>query len=521
MNRILTICCLILAASLALAAPPRTLNYQGTLTDNTGLPVADGNYTLTFRLWNASVGGSAAWSEAQSVNVTGGVFNVILGVVTPLSVDFENQLYLGVQVGVDPELSPRTPMTSVPSAFNVVDGAAVTSLNGRTDDVSIVAGANVSVVNSGQNIIISSAGALSDADWALSGNDMTSIPTGNVGIGAASPSSKLHVDGTVRSGDSDTNGLFESIFDGSNISYFGGDYGGFGSEIKVATNGGGSSMILQPDVDDQGGYLQVNRSDFSGGLIVDGNYNGSNSTRVSVVGSGSTAIFDASVAGNSSVQLGSDAIGAVEILDEAGLASAKSNELAPYNLTTTTAAIVSRTITAPSAGYVIVTASYEVDVNHTSGTTSFSTIGVSSATGTLPDNQDHSFYLPSGAASGTYLSPASAMGVFPVTAGSSTFYLNGRKNTASVDIQVWDVQLTVLFVPTAYGTVTGTGLGTALAGTDQDNDAPGVDGPSMADLAAERAESEQVVRDRVAAELAAMRDRIAELESLVQNGNER
>ena len=36
----------------------------------------------------------------------------------------------------------------------------------------------------------------SDADWTVSGNDMYSNPTGNVGIGTASPGHKLHVKGT-------------------------------------------------------------------------------------------------------------------------------------------------------------------------------------------------------------------------------------------------------------------------------------------------------------------------------------
>ncbi len=37
-----------------------------------------------------------------------------------------------------------------------------------------------------------------DADWAVNGNNMTSIPTGNVGIGTTTPNARLHVNGAIR-----------------------------------------------------------------------------------------------------------------------------------------------------------------------------------------------------------------------------------------------------------------------------------------------------------------------------------
>ncbi|MCK4823635.1 hypothetical protein KA005_48230, partial [bacterium] len=58
------------------------------------------------------------WGEGQSTTVTNGLFNVILGVVIPLSdtVFSGGDRYLGITVGADPEISPRTLLTSVPSA---------------------------------------------------------------------------------------------------------------------------------------------------------------------------------------------------------------------------------------------------------------------------------------------------------------------------------------------------------------------------------------------------------------------
>lgn len=51
-------CLLLAAAPLAHAQPLSTMSYQGVLTDGLGNLVPDGNYNLTFRIWNAAAGGS-------------------------------------------------------------------------------------------------------------------------------------------------------------------------------------------------------------------------------------------------------------------------------------------------------------------------------------------------------------------------------------------------------------------------------------------------------------------------------
>ncbi|MEW6516915.1 MAG: hypothetical protein AB1439_08430 [candidate division FCPU426 bacterium] len=116
---------LFLICSTVFATPAsRTINYQGRLTNSLGNPVTDGNYVITFRLYddpNALVG-SAKWSESlTNVEVKNGYFNVRLGVTTPLlskNVDFSNQYWLGVQVGSDNEMLPRQPLNGVPFVLN-------------------------------------------------------------------------------------------------------------------------------------------------------------------------------------------------------------------------------------------------------------------------------------------------------------------------------------------------------------------------------------------------------------------
>ena len=98
---------------------PKMINFQGRLTDASGKFVSDGNYSLTFKIYSDSSGGSAKWSEAQSVAVSKGLFNVILGVTTPIPDSIFNypNTWLGIQVGADPEMTPRQRLSSLGYAY--------------------------------------------------------------------------------------------------------------------------------------------------------------------------------------------------------------------------------------------------------------------------------------------------------------------------------------------------------------------------------------------------------------------
>ena len=113
------------------------INYQGKLTDATGVAVTDGTYEIEFNLYTQAVGGVAIWTEtldgADEVQVTNGLFSVMLGSTTPLTtVDFNQTLYLGVTVEADSEMSPRKVLGAVPAAFEAenaqtLDGIATSS----------------------------------------------------------------------------------------------------------------------------------------------------------------------------------------------------------------------------------------------------------------------------------------------------------------------------------------------------------------------------------------------------------
>jgi len=137
----------VLMLSQSAAAVPQTMSYQGVLRDAVGNVVPDGSYSLTFRVYNVSAAGAALWTESQTVPVEDGIFNVILGSVTPLALPFDVQYWLGVSVGAGPELTPRTQLASSPYALRA-------QYADQGDD-----------------------------DWAYSGGDIYRT-TGSVGIGA-------------------------------------------------------------------------------------------------------------------------------------------------------------------------------------------------------------------------------------------------------------------------------------------------------------------------------------------------
>ena len=74
------------------AAPPNLINYQGSLTDTGGVPV-DGSFPMTFRIYDVATGGTPLYEESQSVTVTQGIYNVLLGSITPTIGTFSPALF--------------------------------------------------------------------------------------------------------------------------------------------------------------------------------------------------------------------------------------------------------------------------------------------------------------------------------------------------------------------------------------------------------------------------------------------
>lgn len=104
-----------------------TIAYQGYLIDSGGNPVNEA-ISITFRLYNVDSGGTALWSEAQTVTISDGLFSVLLGSQTPISQNLlaaNNNIWLGITVGTDQEMTPREKIASAAFAIlsDVADGS--------------------------------------------------------------------------------------------------------------------------------------------------------------------------------------------------------------------------------------------------------------------------------------------------------------------------------------------------------------------------------------------------------------
>ncbi|MCH9032452.1 MAG: hypothetical protein IIB00_09365, partial [candidate division Zixibacteria bacterium] len=107
----------------AQSAVPQLINYQGILTDAVGDPVADDTYMVKFIIWDASAAGNDKWNSGfQNITTVDGLFEYILGSDVALPDDiFEDTIrYLGITVGADAEIMPRTRLVSAGYAYHAL-----------------------------------------------------------------------------------------------------------------------------------------------------------------------------------------------------------------------------------------------------------------------------------------------------------------------------------------------------------------------------------------------------------------
>ena len=110
---------------------PRQFSVQGILTDSTSRPIPDGIHTITLRIYDRLMTGSALYVEEYTVPIHNGLFNLSLGMKAPLpaSLVFDKQYFVGISYDGKAEIA-RVPLTSVPYSLiaeTVTDGAITTS----------------------------------------------------------------------------------------------------------------------------------------------------------------------------------------------------------------------------------------------------------------------------------------------------------------------------------------------------------------------------------------------------------
>ena len=105
--------------------------YQGVLTDASGNPY-NGDVTITYSLYNEETGGTALYSETETVTVTDGRFDSVVGpsgTVSGLSPDDLSQaLWIELTIGngtITETLQPRQRLYGAPYAFTLMPGAVI------------------------------------------------------------------------------------------------------------------------------------------------------------------------------------------------------------------------------------------------------------------------------------------------------------------------------------------------------------------------------------------------------------
>lgn len=210
-------------------AVSQRLNYQGYLTDTGGTPLT-GSYSIVYRIFDVPTGGTALWSETQTVSVSAGIFNVLLGPGTPTLASIfllGADRYLELEVAGS-ALSPRSELAAVAYAFTAeraheannaatLAGFDIPGLDGRYVNLAEAGSITSPMLVNGAVTLskIAQTGATSgdvikwngsawiaapdavgadDGDWIITGNEMYSGVSGNVGIGTTDPDRALHVE---------------------------------------------------------------------------------------------------------------------------------------------------------------------------------------------------------------------------------------------------------------------------------------------------------------------------------------
>jgi len=103
------------AGTASAAGVPPYLTEQGRLFDAMGMPISAA-LPFVFTLYADKDAMMSLWTETKQITLEDGYFSTTLGDTTPIPPEAFNGTtrFLGIKVGMDPEMKPRQPLSSVP-----------------------------------------------------------------------------------------------------------------------------------------------------------------------------------------------------------------------------------------------------------------------------------------------------------------------------------------------------------------------------------------------------------------------
>ena len=262
------------------AAAPAEINYQGKLTDSSGIPF-NGTKNITFSFWdNASVGaGSQLGGDktVNNVNVVNGVFNAVID-VSGIPFLTNQNVYLQIRIDGSNFGPSRQKLVAAPFALAVAAGAvgttelaanAVTSakiVDGTIAAADLAVGANTVSGGFGGSITDGTvdandlaAGAVTSAkilDGTIATGDLTNNAIDVNKLAADAVTSAKILDGTIASGDLANNAVTSAkIQDGTIVNA---DFSATAadalaaSKVKGGTFASGTAFVFPDQVTMQG-----------------------------------------------------------------------------------------------------------------------------------------------------------------------------------------------------------------------------------------------------------------------------
>ncbi|MBI1991641.1 MAG: hypothetical protein HYS71_00170 [Candidatus Omnitrophica bacterium] len=153
------ICCqLVTGHGIVSADIPRTIHYQGRLTELSGTPLT-GEHTVTIRLYDAPTGGAELWKEQHAISMARedeGIVSIELGSRTPFPtpVTFNSSLWLTIEIDGAGELSPRQALSASGYAMNADALDGLDSLQLLRADIDTIAKGQLKVTKSGAALVV-------------------------------------------------------------------------------------------------------------------------------------------------------------------------------------------------------------------------------------------------------------------------------------------------------------------------------------------------------------------------------